>query len=93
MPETSARIFRWPARLQGARMGEYKRRRPRKADGRRRGALRFERVRVDAPPALSTDELAFPWATHLAIGADPVPSASRPRQAPPPTRRRNPVAE
>jgi hypothetical protein len=74
-------------------MGEHKRRRPKRADGRRREALRFERVRVDAPPALSTGELAFPWASSLAIGSAPVPSAARSRQAPPAPRRRNPVAE
>ncbi len=70
-----------------------RRRRPRKADGRRREPPRFQRVRVDSPPALSTDEQAFPWSCALPIGADPVPPTSRSRHAGPAPRKRNPVAE
>ncbi len=92
MAETSARILRRPARAPTERsMGERRRRRPRKTDGSRRETPRFERVRVDAPPGLSTVELAFPWVSTLAIGSDPVPAAPRSRYAAP--RRRKPVAE
>ena len=72
-------------------MGEQAKRR-RKVDRRRREPP-FERVRVDAPPGLSA-ELTFPWVTGLAIGAAPVPSASRSRHAPlAPPRRRHRAAE
>jgi hypothetical protein len=74
-------------------MVDRKRRRPRKSDGSRREPPRFQRVRVDAPPALTTLELAFPWTSTLAIGSEPVPSASRSRHAAPAPRRRKPVAE
>ncbi len=73
-------------------MGEPRRRRPRKTNRRRRDALRFERVRVDAPPGLSAT-LTFPWVSGLAIGSAPVPDTSRSRYAPPSPRRRKPVAE
>ncbi len=93
MAETSARICDGPRGLHGALMVERRRRRPRKVDGTRREAPRFERVRVDAPPGLSTVELAFPWTSSIAIDSDPVPRVSRTRHAAPAPRRRNPVAE
>ncbi len=74
-------------------MVDRKRRRPRKAGGRRREPSGFQRVRVDAPPAMTTLELAFPWTSTLAIGSDPVPHASRSRHDAPAPQRRKPVAE
>jgi hypothetical protein len=78
--------------LHGEPMADGTRVRRDEAEGGRE-PLRLERARVDAPPGLPSAQLAFPWASSLAIGWGPPPARARPPRDVPPAPRRKPVGE